>query len=118
MSGLTGGARPLLNYVRRGAIRRRWGAAAAKPPRRAWSIVRGDRVALLAVRGAAVGASGVVTRVLRRRNRVVVAGLNTTVRAVKPPPPGSPPDAPPGGLIAMESPIAVSRVALLDPADG
>ena len=34
------------------------------------------------------------------------------------PPPGSPPDAPPGGLIAMESPIAVSRVALLDPADG
>jgi large subunit ribosomal protein L24 len=62
--------------------------------------------------GRDAGKSGKVKRVMHKQHRLVVTGLNSIKRAVKPT------EATVGGIIAVESPIHYSRVSLVDPSDG
>jgi large subunit ribosomal protein L24 len=70
-------------------------------------IKKGDRVKVIA--GRSKGKVGDVLRVLTSDQRVVVSGVNTIKRHVKP----SRTDS--GGIIEREAAIHVSNVALLDP---
>eukprot|EP00271_Cylindrocystis_brebissonii_P015666 TRINITY_DN38625_c0_g1_i1.p1 TRINITY_DN38625_c0_g1~~TRINITY_DN38625_c0_g1_i1.p1 ORF type:complete len:191 (-),score=33.24 TRINITY_DN38625_c0_g1_i1:784-1356(-) len=72
-----------------------------------WKILRGDRVMVMA--GKDKGQTGLVSRVLRDKNAVVVEGLNLLKKHVKKT------DTQPGGIITFESPLHVSNVSLLDP---
>lgn len=63
--------KPFRNWVRRAAIRVI--RSPIKPIER-WTIGRGDLVEVLAGRSA--GKQGKVKKVLRRKNRVIVEGLN------------------------------------------
>ena len=75
--------RPFKYWVRRAALRIIRSAPLAPIP--VWDIVRGDTVHVLSGRSA--GKTGKVLSVYRRKNRVVVEGLNL-VRVLRPPPPG------------------------------
>jgi len=75
-----------------------------------WKIVKGDTVQV--IRGKDSGKKGIVTRVLRNRNRLVVEGLNLVKKHVKPS------DQNKGGILTKESPIHLSNVGLIDPQDG
>ena len=72
MSGAGPAAAPVRNWVRRAAIRTV--RSAPLKPIAKWNIVRGDSVVILAGRSA--GKTGKVKSVLRRKNRVIVEGLN------------------------------------------
>ena len=67
---------------------------------------RGDTV--LVVAGKEKGRRGRVERVIASSNRIVVEGINTVVRHVKPRP-----DLRQAGRIQQESPIHVSNVVLV-----
>jgi transcription antitermination factor NusG len=69
--GAFGGIKAFRNYVRKAAIRV---VPKKVEPLPRWTIVRGDTVVVLSGRSA--GKSGKVKRVLRRKNRVIVDGLN------------------------------------------
>jgi hypothetical protein len=72
MSGSAfGGLKAFRNFVRKAAIRV---IPKKLEPLPRWTIVRGDTVVVLSGRSA--GKSGKVKRVLRRKNRVLVEGLN------------------------------------------
>ncbi|CAI5475857.1 unnamed protein product [Closterium sp. Yama58-4] len=77
---------------------------------RAWKILRGDKVMLMA--GKDHRQTGTVTAVLRDKNRVVVEGLNLAKKHVK-----KSADSP-GGVITVEAPIHLSNLSLLDPETG
>lgn len=100
--------KPLTNWVRRAVLGRGRVAAPVEPFN--WKIVKGDTVVIRT--GKDAGKSGKVKRVFRKTSRVLVAGLHTVKRAVKAT------ELSAGGIIAFESPIHYSRVALVDPADG
>jgi hypothetical protein len=73
MSGSAGAfGRPFKYWVRRAALRIIERAPLPVIPK--WTVVRGDTVTILSGRSA--GKSGKVKAVLRRKNRVVVEGLN------------------------------------------
>lgn len=71
MSGGPAAAKPFRNWVRRAAIRVIRRPAAPTLP---WTIGRGDLVQVLSGRSA--GKQGKVKSVLRRKNRIIVEGLN------------------------------------------
>ncbi len=73
-----------------------------------WNIVTGDKVAVLA--GKEKGKQGVVTKVVRRENRLFVKGLNFHKKSVK-----MRDQENPGGILEREAPIHYSNVQLLDP---
>jgi large subunit ribosomal protein L24 len=100
------GIKAFRSYVRRAALRR----VDNKPvvPIARWFIVRGDTVMVRTGRDR--GKTGKVTEVLRKKNRVVVAGVNVRRRVFKSAT-GGPPT-----LKALESPLAYSNVNLVDPA--
>ncbi|CAI5482897.1 unnamed protein product, partial [Closterium sp. Yama58-4] len=77
---------------------------------RAWKILRGDKVMVMA--GKDRGQTGTVTAVLKDKNRVVVEGLNLAKKHVK-----KSADSP-GGVITVEAPIHLSNLSLLDPHTG
>ncbi|CAI5949968.1 unnamed protein product [Closterium sp. NIES-64] len=77
---------------------------------RAWKILRGDKVMVMA--GKDRGQTGTVTAVLKDKNRVVVEGLNLAKKHVK-----KAADSP-GGVITVEAPIHLSNLSLLDPETG
>ena len=111
MSGSAAGqmfGKPLTNWVRRAVLGRGRRAPPAEPFN--WKVVKGDMVVIRTGRDA--GKSGKVKKVSRKTSRVLIAGLHTVKRAVKAT------ETSAGGIIAFESPIHYSRVALLDPADG
>lgn len=108
MSGSAAFGRPFKSWVRRAALRVTRRAPLAPIPK--WHILPGDQVQILSGRSA--GKTGKVKSVLRRKNRVVVEGLNLVKRHVRPRPNA------PGGVIARESPLHYSNVALLDPPTG
>lgn len=111
MSGAAPGfGRALTNWVRRAALSRGSLARPAKGEAFQWKIVKGDTVVIRT--GKDAGKSGKVKSVMRKNSRLVVAGLHTVKRAVKAT------ELSAGGIIAFESPIHYSRVALVDPADG
>ena len=75
-----------------------------------WGLLTGDTVFVMS--GGGKGVTGVVKKVLRKQNRVIVAGANFVKRHVRPS------ASSPGGVVPAESPIHVSRVALVDPVSG
>ena len=73
-------------------------------------IKKGDRVVV--IRGEDAGQSGRVSRVIKDRGQLVVEGIHTVKRHVKATP------ARPGGILEVEAPIDISKVALVDPESG
>ena len=59
------------------------------------------------------GKTGRVVRVLVKKNRAVVEGINMVSKSVKPSA-----KHPQGGIIKMEAPIHVSNLSLIDPKSG
>ena len=96
---------PLRVFVRRAAVNKTNNRQLQAI--RTWKIVRGDLVFVRTGRSA--GQTGRVLEVLRRRNRLVVEGLNLVRRHVRAE------GAAPGGAIATASPIHYSNLALVDP---
>ncbi|XP_008288796.1 large ribosomal subunit protein uL24m [Stegastes partitus] len=76
---------------------------------RDWPVLKGDVVEILA--GKDKGKQGKVIQVFRRRNWVILEGLNTHFRYV-----GKTPDYK-GTYIASEAPIMLQAVSLIDPTD-
>eukprot|EP01108_Squamamoeba_japonica_P003391 TRINITY_DN2766_c0_g1_i1.p1 TRINITY_DN2766_c0_g1~~TRINITY_DN2766_c0_g1_i1.p1 ORF type:complete len:201 (-),score=60.12 TRINITY_DN2766_c0_g1_i1:18-620(-) len=75
-----------------------------------WNIVRGDTVEVIS--GKHKRAQGVVTKVFRRENRVLVRGVNVVKKRVPPQ------QIPAGGepqLVSKEAPLPYSSLALVDP---
>jgi len=64
------------------------------------------------IKGKDKGKKGTIVRVLRKKNKVIIEGLNLVKKAVKRTPKSK------GTIVDKESPLHVSRVALLDPVDG
>jgi large subunit ribosomal protein L24 len=73
-------------------------------------IRQGDQVVV--IRGEDKGHKGRVSRVLKDRGLLVVEGVNRVKRHVKAT------QQRPGGILEVEAPIAISKVALLDPQSG
>ena len=74
-----------------------------------WKIVRGDEVMVTA--GKDKGSRGIVREVLRTKNKVLVDGVNYVRKRV-------PSTEVRGGHLSIEAPVAISNVALVDPASG
>lgn len=75
-----------------------------------WRIVKGDTVAVIA--GKDKGKQGVVKEVERRRNRIVVEGLNFVKKHVVST------EEKRGGIFLHEAPIHYSNLQLVDPSTG
>ncbi|KAL5702236.1 hypothetical protein ACHQM5_027477 [Ranunculus cassubicifolius] len=75
-----------------------------------WKIVRGDNVMIM--RGKDRGETGVIKRVIRSQNRVLVEGKNLVKKHIKQ---GQGHE---GGIFSVEAPLHVSNVQVLDPVTG
>nr|CAN79442.1 hypothetical protein VITISV_006153 [Vitis vinifera] len=73
-----------------------------------WKIVRGDNVMI--IRGKDKGETGVIKRVIRSQNRVIVEGKNLVKKHIKQ---GQGHE---GGIFSVEAPLHASNVQVLDPA--
>jgi large subunit ribosomal protein L24 len=78
-----------------------------------WNICRGDTVEVL--RGKDAGKQGVVRKVLRRQNRLVVRGVNLVKKPIPAQMARRQPGAIAGDLLTIEAPLHYSAVALVDP---
>jgi large subunit ribosomal protein L24 len=87
---------------------------------KALKIRKGDTVEIIA--GKDRGKRGTVERVLPKKHRVVVEGLNIVKRHTKPRPPANAQEAarqqPQGGVIEKAAALHVSNVAVVSPASG
>ena len=72
-------------------------------------IRKGDEVVVLTGRN--VGKRGVVLRVLKDRDKVVVENVNMAKRHTR----GNPMQGTPGGIVEKEMPMDVSNVAIWNP---
>jgi len=77
----------------------------------AWKLKRGDDVFVIA--GDHKGSKGRISHVDRRKNRVIIDGVNTVSRHVKPSMKN-----PEGGVVQQEASIHISNVALVSPGLG
>ncbi|KAL8138974.1 hypothetical protein V2J09_004975 [Rumex salicifolius] len=75
-----------------------------------WKILRGDNVMI--IRGKDKGETGVIKRVIRSQNRVIVEGKNLVKKHVKQ---GQGHE---GGIFSVEAPLHVSNVQVVDPVTG
>jgi large subunit ribosomal protein L24 len=73
-------------------------------------LKKGDKVVVLA--GKDKGKHGEITRVIPKEDRAVVSGVNIAVRHQKQSPSSQ------GGRVALEAPIQLSNLALVDPKTG
>jgi len=73
------------------------------------NIRKGDQVVLIA--GKDKGKRGVVLKVLRDEDKVVVENINMVKRHTK----GNPMQGKPGGIVEKEMPVHVSNVAIWNP---
>ena len=89
---------------------RRERGSKTKPPRK-MQITKGDRVRV--IRGAGKGTEGTVLRVLPRKGRVVVEGVNVVSKHRRATQTGEE-----AGIIHFPAPIDASNVMLLDPKSG
>jgi large subunit ribosomal protein L24 len=78
-----------------------------------WHICKGDLVELLV--GKDAGKQGVVRRVLRAENRLVVRGVNLVKKPIPKRQAALQPGTTPGTLLTIEAPVHYSNVALVDP---
>ena len=72
-------------------------------------IRKGDEVVVLTGRN--VGKRGVVLRVLKERNKVVVENVNMAKRHTR----GNPMQGAPGGIVEKEMPMDIYNVAIWNP---
>ena len=72
-------------------------------------IRKGDEVVVIT--GKDKGKRGVVVRVFKDENKVIVENINMAKRHTK----GNPQKGTPGGIIEKEMPLAISNVALWNP---
>ncbi len=82
-----------------------------KATRQKLHVRRGDRVKV--IRGNYAGLEGTVLRVLPKKNRVVVEGVNMRKHHTRPTEAN-----PEGGIMEYEEPIHASNVMLIDPGTG
>ncbi|XP_042517021.1 50S ribosomal protein L24-like [Macadamia integrifolia] len=75
-----------------------------------WKIVRGDNVMI--IRGKDKGETGVIKRVIRSQNRVIIEGKNLVKKHIKQ---GQGHE---GGIFTVEAPLHASNVQSLDPVTG
>ncbi|CAN4128035.1 unnamed protein product [Withania somnifera] len=75
-----------------------------------WRILRGDNVMI--IRGKDKGETGIIKRVVRSQNRVIVEGKNLVKKHIKQ---GQGHE---GGIFTVEAPLHVSNVQVLDPVTG
>jgi large subunit ribosomal protein L24 len=75
-----------------------------------FKVKKGDKVKVIAGKGK--GSEGEVLKVLREKDRVLVAGVNVAKKHSKPGATSA------GGIVDKELSIHVSNVALLDPKSG
>jgi large subunit ribosomal protein L24 len=75
------------------------------------NVKKGDRVKV--IRGNFAGTEGTVLRVMPQENRVVVEGVNSRKRHMRPTQ-----DMPEGGIVSFEAPIHASNVLRIDPVTG
>lgn len=75
-----------------------------------WKILRGDNVMI--TRGKDRGETGVIKRVIRSQNRVLVEGKNLVKKHIKQ---GQGHE---GGIFSVEAPLHASNVQVLDPVTG
>lgn len=106
MSGMGLGISAFRAYTRRASLRRVNNRHIV--PITKWNIVSGDKVVVLT--GREKGKVGQVKQVVRRKNRIVIAGINVRKRVIRNPTAGT------NRLKAVESPIHYSNVNLVDPA--
>jgi len=66
----------------------------------------GDKVKVIA--GKDLGKEGTITKIIRKKDKVVVSGVNIVKRAMKP---NAQNEA--GGIVSMEAPIHVSNVKVI-----
>eukprot|EP00940_MAST-03C_sp_MAST-3C-sp2_P002362 g2362.t1 len=79
-------------------------------PLKKWNIKKGDTVQIIGpLSGKDIGKQGVVKAVLRKKNRVIVQGLNLRRRNIRAS------DEIEGGVHSVESPIHVSHVNIVCP---
>jgi large subunit ribosomal protein L24 len=76
-----------------------------------WNIVKNDKVRV--IQGPSAGEEGIVTAVLRPKNRVIVEGCNMRRRTVAPQMDGTP-----GKMVVRACSIHYSNVMLVDPSNG
>ena len=74
-------------------------------------IKKGDKVVVLS--GKDKGRHGEVTRVMPKEGKVLVSGINVHARHAKPSQ-----QRPQGGIVRVEAPMHISKVALEDPKTG
>ncbi|XVE67317.1 hypothetical protein DITRI_Ditri08aG0151100 [Diplodiscus trichospermus] len=75
-----------------------------------WKVLRGDNVMI--IRGKDKGETGIIKRVIRSQNRVIVEGKNLVKKHIKQGPGHE------GGIFTVEAPVHVSNVQVLDPVTG
>ncbi|XVE73096.1 hypothetical protein DITRI_Ditri11bG0090300 [Diplodiscus trichospermus] len=83
------------------------GWKAAEKLIRHWKILRGDNVMI--IRGKDKGETGIIKRVIRSQNRVIVEGKNLVKKHIKQGPGHE------GGIFTVEAPLHASNVQVLDP---
>ena len=71
------------------------------------NLKSGDKVVVIA--GKDKGKEGIITKVLKNENRVVVEGVNVVKKHVKPSGQGA------GSIVEMNAPIHASNVMIIDP---
>ncbi|MDX2085999.1 MAG: 50S ribosomal protein L24 [Candidatus Melainabacteria bacterium] len=73
-----------------------------------FSVKKGDTVLILT--GKEKGKTGVIREVLKKKNKVIIEGLNIVKKAIKP----NPMIGQQSGFLEMEAPIHVSNVMFFD----
>ncbi|CAN1131903.1 Non-specific lipid transfer protein GPI-anchored 16 [Linum perenne] len=86
------------------------GWKAAEKLIRHWKILRGDNVMI--TRGKDKGETGVIKRVIRSQNRVIVEGKNLVKKHIKAG------EGHEGGIFTVEAPLHASNVQVVDPVTG
>ncbi|KAL3596621.1 hypothetical protein D5086_008258 [Populus alba] len=86
------------------------GWKAAEKLIRHWKVLRGDNVMI--IRGKDKGETGVVKRVVRSQNRVIVEGKNLVKKHIKAG------EGHEGGIFTVEAPLHASNVQVVDPVTG
>ncbi|CAO2147557.1 unnamed protein product, partial [Urochloa humidicola] len=95
---------------REDAAPRKMGWKAAEKLIRHWKILRGDNAMI--IRGKDKGESGLIKRVIRSQNRVIVEGKNLVKKHIKQG------EGHTGGIFSIEAPLHVSNVQVVDPVAG